>query len=55
MIFSTATLTRVCAVSFATAAALAGTMGEAFAQTLNGAGASFPAPLYQRYFADYKN
>ena len=55
MIFSTATLTRVCAVSFATAAALAGTMGEAFAQTLNGAGASFPAPIYPRFFADYKN
>jgi phosphate transport system substrate-binding protein len=31
-----------------------GAVGEVIAQTLNGAGASFPAPLYQRYFAEYK-
>ncbi|QUS59914.1 phosphate ABC transporter substrate-binding protein PstS [Synechocystis sp. PCC 7339] len=31
-----------------------GGIGQAIAGTLNGAGASFPAPLYQRYFAEYK-
>jgi phosphate transport system substrate-binding protein len=31
-----------------------GAAGQAIANTLNGAGASFPAPLYQRYFAEYK-
>jgi phosphate transport system substrate-binding protein len=31
-----------------------GSVAEVVAQTLNGAGASFPAPLYQRYFAEYK-
>lgn len=31
-----------------------GAAGQAIAQSLNGAGASFPAPLYQRYFAEYK-
>jgi phosphate transport system substrate-binding protein len=35
------------AVSFGSAA-------QVIAGTLNGAGASFPAPLYQRYFAEYK-
>ncbi len=31
-----------------------GTLGEAIAQTLEGAGASFPAPLYERYFQQLK-
>lgn len=31
-----------------------GAVGQAIAGTLNGAGASFPAPLYQRYFSEYK-
>ncbi|MEB3342938.1 phosphate ABC transporter substrate-binding protein PstS [Okeania sp.] len=31
-----------------------GTLGEAIAQTIEGAGASFPAPLYQRYFQQLK-
>ncbi|GGA28951.1 phosphate ABC transporter substrate-binding protein PstS [Okeania sp. KiyG1] len=31
-----------------------GTVGEAIAQTLEGAGASFPAPLYERYFQQLK-
>ncbi len=31
-----------------------GTMGEAIAVSLKGAGASFPAPLYKRYFEEFK-
>ncbi|BFM39547.1 phosphate ABC transporter substrate-binding protein PstS [Synechocystis sp. LKSZ1] len=43
-------------VTLSTVAVLSlGAVGQAaYAGTLNGAGASFPAPLYQRYFADYK-
>jgi phosphate transport system substrate-binding protein len=54
MVFSTTTLTRVCAVSFAATGVLVITAGDAFAQKINGAGATFPAPLYQRYFSDYQ-
>jgi phosphate transport system substrate-binding protein len=54
MVFSTTTLTRVCAVSFTAAGVLVAMTGEAFAQSLSGAGATFPAPLYQRYFSDYQ-
>jgi phosphate transport system substrate-binding protein len=54
MVFSTTTLTRVCAVSFVATGILVVTTGDAFAQKLNGAGATFPAPLYQRYFSDYQ-
>ncbi|MGF1492552.1 MAG: phosphate ABC transporter substrate-binding protein PstS [Microcoleaceae cyanobacterium] len=31
-----------------------GTVGQAVAQTLNGAGASFHIPLYERYFSEFK-
>ncbi|MEG3438824.1 phosphate ABC transporter substrate-binding protein PstS [Pannus brasiliensis CCIBt3594] len=54
MVFSTTTLTRVCAVSFAATGVLVVTGANAFAQSINGAGATFPAPLYQRYFSDYQ-
>ncbi len=54
MIFSTTTINRLVAVSITGVAITFATVGEAIAQTLNGAGASFPAPLYQRYFAEYK-
>jgi phosphate transport system substrate-binding protein len=54
MVFSTTTLTRACAVSFVATGVLVVTTGDAFAQKLNGAGATFPAPLYQRYFSDYQ-
>lgn len=54
MNLSTTQVSRFLTVSVAAVAVSLGTVGEAIAQTLNGAGASFPAPLYQRYFADYK-
>jgi phosphate transport system substrate-binding protein len=51
MIFSTTILNRVVTTSAVTAAiALSPVLtGNAQAQTLNGAGATFPAPLYERY------
>jgi phosphate transport system substrate-binding protein len=45
---------RVAAVTAATLAFSFTTVGSALAQTLNGAGASFPRPLYSRYFSEYK-
>lgn len=54
MVFSTTTLPRVCAVSLAATGVLVVTGANAFAQSINGAGATFPAPLYQRYFSDYQ-
>jgi phosphate transport system substrate-binding protein len=39
--------------TFAAALALAGTVATAVAQDVTGAGASFPAPLYSRWAADY--
>ena len=50
----TITLRKAVTLSTVTAALTLGTLGQAIAQTLNGAGATFPAPLYQRYFSDYK-
>jgi len=45
---------KTLAFSAATAALSLGAMGQAQAGSLSGAGATFPAPLYQRYFADYQ-
>jgi phosphate transport system substrate-binding protein len=53
MAFSTTILNHVFTASMATVALSLGAVGQAVAETLNGAGATFPAPLYQRYFADY--
>jgi phosphate transport system substrate-binding protein len=54
MIVLTTTLRQAVTLSTVAAALTLGTMAQAVAQTLNGAGATFPAPLYQRYFSDYK-
>ncbi|MBD2578013.1 phosphate ABC transporter substrate-binding protein PstS [Oscillatoria sp. FACHB-1406] len=56
MLFSTATLRRMAAISVTTLA-LSASAFSAIAQaiTLNGAGASFPKPLYDRYFAEIKS
>ncbi len=47
-------LQKVATLSAVTVVFSLGTVGQAIAGTLNGAGASFPAPLYQKYFAEYK-
>ncbi|MDY7015856.1 MAG: substrate-binding domain-containing protein, partial [Cyanobacteriota bacterium] len=53
MIFSTVALRRVAAVSVTTLALSVSALSAiAEAITLNGAGASFPKPLYDRYFAE---
>ncbi|MDY6781956.1 MAG: phosphate ABC transporter substrate-binding protein PstS [Cyanobacteriota bacterium] len=53
MIFSTSVLRRVAAVSVTTLALSVSALSAiAEAITLNGAGASFPKPLYDRYFAE---
>lgn len=51
-----ATLGKVATVSMATVAIAVGGASEAVAQnvTLNGAGASFPKPLYDRYLREFK-
>jgi phosphate transport system substrate-binding protein len=54
MIFLTTTWQQAITLSTVTVALSLGAIGQAGAETLNGAGATFPAPLYQRYFADYK-
>jgi phosphate transport system substrate-binding protein len=54
MLSQTAILSRAVTVSATTIAITVGTLGQAIAQTLNGAGATFPAPLYQSYFDTYK-
>ncbi len=41
-------------VTFGVVTLCVGTVGEAIAQTLQGAGASFPAPLYELYFQQLK-
>lgn len=50
------TLGKVATVSMATVAIAIGAASEAVAQnvTLNGAGASFPKPLYDRYFREFR-
>src|SRR5512140_2184301 len=47
-------LQKVATLSAVTVVFSLGAVGQAIAGTLNGAGASFPAPLYQKYFAEYK-
>jgi phosphate transport system substrate-binding protein len=54
MLFSTQTINRLVAASITGVVITIGTASGAIAQTLNGAGASFPAPLYQRYFSEYE-
>lgn len=56
MIFSTTILNRVVTTSVVTAAVALGPIFTAIAQaeTLNGAGATFPAPLYERYAREVK-
>ncbi|MGK7920649.1 MAG: phosphate ABC transporter substrate-binding protein PstS [Trichodesmium sp.] len=41
-------------ITVAAVALSVGSLGEAIAQTIEGAGASFPAPLYERYFQQFK-
>jgi phosphate transport system substrate-binding protein len=41
-------------LSTATLALSFGAIAQARAGSLSAAGATFPAPLYQRYFADYQ-
>lgn len=56
MTFSTNVLSRVVSVSVVTGAVSFGSIFNAIAQaeTLNGAGATFPAPLYERYAREVK-
>lgn len=56
MTFSATTLKRFVATSVAAAAVVVGSGLVAIAQSvqLNGAGATFPAPLYERYFSDFR-
>ncbi len=56
MIFFTTTFRRAATVSVATVAISFGSVYGAIAQTvtLNGAGATFPKPLYDRYFDAFK-
>ncbi len=54
MVFLTTGLRKAVTVSVAAVALTIGTIGEAVAQTLSGAGASFPRPLYERYFSEFK-
>ncbi|WP_138501606.1 phosphate ABC transporter substrate-binding protein PstS [Nostoc sp. PA-18-2419] len=56
MIFSTIILNRVVASSLVTTSVALSPMfgASAQAQTLNGAGATFPAPLYERYAREVK-
>lgn len=57
MVFFTTGLRRAVTVSAATIAFSFGSVCAAIAQTvtLNGAGATFPKPLYDRYFSEFKN
>lgn len=56
MIFSSAVLNRLATTSVVTAAVTLGPFftAVALAETLNGAGATFPAPLYERYAREVK-
>ncbi|MGL5082499.1 MAG: phosphate ABC transporter substrate-binding protein PstS [Microcoleaceae cyanobacterium] len=54
MVFFLSHWPRTVAISVAAIALSFGTVGEAIALNLKGAGASFPAPLYQKYFAEFK-
>ncbi|MGF1494461.1 MAG: phosphate ABC transporter substrate-binding protein PstS [Microcoleaceae cyanobacterium] len=52
--FSVTRSRRALAISATTLMLTVGGLGEAIAVTLKGAGASFPKPLYTRYFAEFK-
>ncbi len=56
MVFSSTTLRRTVATSVVTVTLAFGPLLSAIAQTisLSGAGATFPEPLYQRYFAEFQ-
>jgi phosphate transport system substrate-binding protein len=54
MFFFTTSLRRVATVSLATIAVSFSAVSATIAQTLNGAGATFPKPLYDRYFDAFK-
>lgn len=54
MIVLRSTWKKAITVSVAVVALSVGTVGEAIALSLKGAGASFPAPLYKRYFEEFK-
>ncbi len=54
MFSPTTNLSRVVTFSVATVAISFGAISQAVAQSLSGAGATFPAPLYQNYFDAYK-
>lgn len=54
MVFFVQALRRTIAVSVTSTAIAFVPMLSAIAQTLDGAGASFPAPLYERYFSDFQ-
>ncbi len=54
MMFTFSKVNQVLTLSTTALVMALGATGEAIAQSLNGAGASFPAPLYQRYFSEYK-
>jgi phosphate transport system substrate-binding protein len=53
LLFST-TLRQAVTFSAVTVAVSLGAVGQAIAGSLSGAGATFPAPLYQRYFSEYQ-
>jgi phosphate transport system substrate-binding protein len=54
MAFLTISLRRIATASVATVALSLSSLSAAISATLNGAGATFPAPLYERYFNDFK-
>lgn len=54
MVFLTTSWRQAVIVTVAAVAISVSTIGSAIAQTLNGAGASFPNPLYQRYVQQFQ-
>ncbi len=54
MISTNKFLSTVVAGSMAGVVVVFGSVAKTVAQSLSGAGASFPAPLYERYFSEYK-
>lgn len=54
MILFATSLRQAVTFSAVTVALSLGAVSQAIAGSLSGAGATFPAPLYQRYFSDYK-
>jgi phosphate transport system substrate-binding protein len=54
VVFLNISLQKAATATVAAVALTLGTIGEAVAQTLSGAGASFPRPLYERYFSEFK-